>query len=108
MKVTTLAMACILFTGSMLRLPAAQTSALPMEFVKIVPGEFMTGCVADDPQCDDEEKPAHRVRITKPFELGKYEVTQAQWQNVMGTNPSRYKGESRPRRAKEAGCVGPL
>jgi len=68
----------------------------PIEFVKIAPGEFMMGCVEDDPQCDDEEKPAHRVRITKPFELGKYEVTQAQWQAVMGTNPSRYKGELRP------------
>jgi formylglycine-generating enzyme required for sulfatase activity len=34
----------------------------------------------------------HRVRISEPFYLGKYEVTQAQWEAVMGTNPSRFKG----------------
>ncbi len=34
--------------------------------------------------------------ITKPFYMGVFQVTQAQWQNVMGTNPSYYKGEMRP------------
>jgi len=94
-----IAMACALALSSLAAsagpAPDAQISA-PIEFVKIAPGQFMMGCLDDDPQCDDEEKPAHRVRITKAFELGKYEVTQAQWQSVMGTNPSRYKGEARP------------
>jgi len=36
------------------------------------------------------------VKITKPFDLGRYEVTQSQWQSVMGTNPSYFKGENRP------------
>jgi formylglycine-generating enzyme required for sulfatase activity len=67
-----------------------------MEFVKIVPGDFVMGCAADDPKCDDEEEPAHRVRITKSFELGKYEVTQAQWQAVMGSKPSNYLDPTRP------------
>jgi len=64
--------------------------------VKIEPGEFMMGCSTNDDGCKADEKPAHRVRITKTFEIGKYEVTQTQWQAVMGTNPSVLRGEDRP------------
>jgi formylglycine-generating enzyme required for sulfatase activity len=67
-----------------------------MAFVKIAPGEFVMGCSTDDTGCDADEKPAHRVQITKAFELGKYEVTQAQWQAIMGSNPSTIKGDDRP------------
>ena len=41
----------------------------------------------------DNEKPVRRVQISKPFYLGKYPVTQAQWETVMGNNPSRFKGD---------------
>jgi formylglycine-generating enzyme required for sulfatase activity len=54
------------------------------------------GCSTGDEACDADEKPAHRVQITKAFEIGKYEVTQAQWQAVMGSNPSTIKGDDRP------------
>jgi formylglycine-generating enzyme required for sulfatase activity len=74
----------------------ATASSIGMEFVKIAAGEFMMGCSADDNACDADEKPAHRVQITKPFEIGKYEVTQAQWQAVIGSNPSTIKGGDRP------------
>jgi formylglycine-generating enzyme required for sulfatase activity len=67
-----------------------------IEFVRIAPGEFMMGCSTADDACDADEKPAHRVRITKAFEIGKYEVTQAQWQAVMGSNPSTIKGDDHP------------
>ena len=40
--------------------------------------------------------PVHRVKISRDFELGKYEVTQAQWEAVMGENPSSFKGADRP------------
>jgi formylglycine-generating enzyme required for sulfatase activity len=63
--------------------------------VKIPGGEFQMGCSPGDGQCYDDEKPPHRVRI-KPFRMGKYEVTQAQWQAVMGENPSRFQGDDRP------------
>jgi formylglycine-generating enzyme required for sulfatase activity len=60
-----------------------------MEFVLIPAGEFQMG--SNDGA--DDEKPVHRVRITRPFYLGKYPVTQTQWETVMGNNPSRFAGE---------------
>jgi formylglycine-generating enzyme required for sulfatase activity len=76
--------------------PHQTKNAIGMEFVKIVPGEFMMGCSTGDNDCTTDEKPAHRVQITRAFELGKYEVTQSQWQAVMGSNPSTIKGNDRP------------
>ena len=61
-----------------------------MEFVLIPAGTFMMGSPDSDTEADDNEKPAHRVTISQPFYLGKYPVTQAQWEAVMGTNPSRF------------------
>jgi formylglycine-generating enzyme required for sulfatase activity len=70
----------------------------PIEFVKIPPGEFWMGCPEGDKDCIEDEVPRHRVRLTKGFELGKYEVTQAQWESVMGrdSNPSENKGPNNP------------
>ena len=76
--------------------PNPAKNAIGMEFVTIAPGEFVMGCSTIDSACDADEKPAHRVQITKAFEIGKYEVTQAQWQAVMGSNPSTIKGDNRP------------
>ena len=67
-----------------------------MEFVKIPAGEFMMGCSPGDNLCNTDESPRHRVQITKSFEIGKYEVTQAQWTALMQTNPSSVKGDNRP------------
>ena len=75
---------------------AAQSNGAPfMEFRPIPAGTFMRGCSPGDTRCDPDELPAHEVRITKPFEIGACEVTQAQWEAVMGTNPSHFKGDSR-------------
>jgi formylglycine-generating enzyme required for sulfatase activity len=71
-------------------------SPVPIEFVKIAPGEFTMGCSDGDQACNDDEKPSHKVTLTKSFEMAKYEVTQAQYQAVMGDNPSTIKGENRP------------
>ncbi len=67
-----------------------------IEFVKIAPGEFTMGCSQGDTQCTADENPAHKIQITQAFEMGKYEVTQAQWQAVMGANPSTIKGDDHP------------
>jgi formylglycine-generating enzyme required for sulfatase activity len=69
-----------------------------MEFVLMPAGTFTMGSPASDPNAYDDEKPAHQVTISKPFYMGKYEVTQAQWKAVMGSenNPSYFKGDSLP------------
>jgi formylglycine-generating enzyme required for sulfatase activity len=67
-----------------------------MQFVQIQPGEFTMGCSPDDGECYNDESPAHSVRITKAFQIGKYEVTQEQWQAAMGSNPSRFQDLTLP------------
>lgn len=47
-------------------------------------------------EVEGRERPQHRVLISKPFEMGKYEVTQKQWEAVMGNNPSAFKGLDMP------------
>jgi formylglycine-generating enzyme required for sulfatase activity len=61
-------------------------------FARIAAGEFRMG---SDDHGGTSDVP-HLVKITRPFEMAKYEVTQAQWQAVMGGNPSNNKGESLP------------
>jgi formylglycine-generating enzyme required for sulfatase activity len=63
-----------------------------MELVLINAGSFMMG----DDNGGDNERPVHKVIITKPFYLGKYEVTQEQWEAVMGDNPCQLKGRKNP------------
>lgn len=75
----------------------AVRSAEDMVMYWCAPGTFTMGC----PSSEDsgriiENTPLHEVTITKGFYLGKYEVTQAQWIAVMGTNPSRVKGDNLP------------
>lgn len=54
------------------------------EFIRISPGEFLMGSVAGDPlTTQDHLQPAQLVRITRPFYLSKYQVTQSQYASVM-------------------------
>ena len=71
-------------------LPREFTNSIGMRFVLIEPGEFMMGSNEAN-----DEKPPHLVAITQPFYLGVYPVTQAEYQAVMGTNPSRFTGNAR-------------
>ena len=65
--------------------------------MKMIPaGSFMMGSPATEKRRGDDEGPIHEVVISKPFYMGAYEVTQAQWEAVMGTNPSRTKGADLP------------
>jgi len=75
--------------------PKTHRNSIGMEFVLIPAGTFQMG--SDDSNAYEDEKPVHTVRLTQPFYLGKHEVTQGQWQAVMGNNPSRFTGDpSRP------------
>jgi len=74
-----------------LRVGARRGVPLHMEFVLIPAGSFMMGSPESEEGRDSDEGPVHRVRIAKPFYLAKYEVTQGQWQAVMGNNPSHFK-----------------
>jgi len=67
---------------------ASTTNSLGMLFVRIKAGEFLMGSPADDAEADDDERPQHRVRITKPFQLAQFETTQREFCAVMGSNPS--------------------
>ncbi|MDW8420154.1 MAG: formylglycine-generating enzyme family protein, partial [Chitinophagales bacterium] len=75
--------------------PAANaTATLPAPIQKLINdmvfvqgGTFTMGCTAEQgSDCYDDEKPAHRVKVSS-FKIGKYEVTQAQWRAVMGSDP---------------------
>jgi formylglycine-generating enzyme required for sulfatase activity len=75
-------------------LASSFTYSIGMEFVLIPAGTFMMGSPDADEEAHDREKPAHRVTISQPFYLGKYPVTQAQWEAVMSHNPSHFQGNS--------------
>ena len=67
---------------------AVEVALAGMEFVRVPSGEFVMG--ADSAESVVNERPLTRVRLTEGYYLGKYEVTQAQWEAVMGSNPSRF------------------
>jgi formylglycine-generating enzyme required for sulfatase activity len=63
------------------------TNSVGMKLVLIPKGKFTMGSPPSEPGRREEELP-HEVEITRPFYLGVHEVTQAQYQKVMGSNPS--------------------
>jgi formylglycine-generating enzyme required for sulfatase activity len=63
-----------------------------MTLVLIPAGEFLMGSPDSDEEAFDNEKPQHRVRITRPFYLGATEVTQGQYRAVIDANPSHFQG----------------
>ena len=68
---------------------------LGLELLPVAAGEFMMGSPSNEKDRGKDET-LHRVKISKPFWLGTYEVTQDQYQSLMGTNPSYFKGGRRP------------
>jgi formylglycine-generating enzyme required for sulfatase activity len=71
------------------------TISIGMKLALIPAGEFRMGAAGGEEQAHDDEKPQHRVRITKPFYLGVYEVTQGEFERVTGRNPSYFSAHGR-------------
>ncbi len=89
--------------------PQTLRDSFGINFVLIPAGEFPMGSTEADVrdalrnfshelkrEWIDDEMPQHPVRISRAFYLSKYEITQSQWESVMGHNPSRFKHKQHP------------
>jgi formylglycine-generating enzyme required for sulfatase activity len=86
--------AAIIATGYAWRV---RDNATNIEMVLVPAGSFAMGCTASHAfGCPSSELPRHQVTLTKAFYLGRYEVTQAEWTAIMGSNPSVFQGPSYP------------
>ena len=81
-------------SGSVITIPVK--NGISIEMVKVEAGSFNMGATPEMENPYDSEKPVHRVTLTNNYYIGKYEVTQALWQAVMGSNPSYFKGDDLP------------
>ena len=75
------------------RQPEREKGQTEIEMIFVKGGIFTMGCEDDD--CNLNEKPAHSVSVND-FYIGKYEVTQTQWIEIMYNNPSIFKGDDLP------------
>ena len=80
-------------TSKNMTIPLSDTVSLDMIWIE--PGTFMMGSPTDELGRDSDET-QHQVTLTRGYWLGTYEVTQAQYEAVMGTNPSYFKGADFP------------
>ena len=72
------------------------TNSIGMEFVLIPAGEFEMGSPSSEKYRVFNEGPVHNVKLGYDFYLGKYEVTQKQWREILGNSPSFFKGDDLP------------
>ena len=73
-------------------LPKHFTNSVGMKFAWIPPGAFIMGSPKGEKERKEDET-QHNVKLSNGFYMGIYTVTQGQWEEVMGNNPSRFKGE---------------
>jgi formylglycine-generating enzyme required for sulfatase activity len=66
------------------------TNSIGQRFVWIAPGQFLMGAPDEDLFAEPDERPQHAVTLTKGYWLGQFEVTQAEYEQVMGGNPSHF------------------
>jgi formylglycine-generating enzyme required for sulfatase activity len=74
---------------------ADRVNAIGMQFVWVSPGRFLMGSPTNELERMEGEV-HHRVTLSKGFYLGIHPVTQSQWRKVIGTDPSRFRGNDRP------------
>jgi formylglycine-generating enzyme required for sulfatase activity len=78
------------------KIPKEITNGKGMRFRLIPAGEFTMGAVTADARAGNDEKPRHNVRISKPFYISAFEITQSQFESVTGNNPSKFRGSDKP------------
>ena len=71
-------------------------NGISIDMVRVEAGTFTMGATTEMKYPHNDEKPIHQVTLTNDYYIGKYEVTQALWQAVMGNNPSNFKGDNLP------------
>ena len=71
-------------------------NSIGLELILLPAGTFVMGGDWDAEQADENELPKHQVSFDKAYYVGKYSVTQSQWQAVMGDNPSEHLGDNLP------------
>lgn len=83
-----------------LEIEVAEPPPSTLNMVPIAPGTFSMGAPVDPSYPPTSlaqwTQPVHQVTITRPFWMGRYEVTQAEFQALMGTNPSHFQGANLP------------
>jgi formylglycine-generating enzyme required for sulfatase activity len=67
-----------------------------LTYIWISPGSYLTGCQPGDKECIGWERSRQKITIEQGFWIGQTEVTQAAYQRIMNSNPSRYQGPQRP------------
>ncbi len=87
-------------TSASLNLPVGTSVLLDgevnMEFVLIPAGEFYMGSPSGEAWREPDEGPMHRVKISRPFYMGKYEVTQLQYKTIIGPKNCKFDGDAMP------------
>ena len=83
-----------LLIGDSITIPVMD--GISIDMVRVEAGTFTMGATPEMEYPEDDEKPAHQITLTNDYYIGKYEVTQALWQAVMGYNPSNFKGVNLP------------
>ena len=88
------ALLCCTLAASFLlaQTPKEITNSIGMKLVLIPKGTFMMGAPESEEGRDKNDETQHEVTISKDYYLGVYEVTQAQYEKVMGKNPSHFQG----------------
>jgi formylglycine-generating enzyme required for sulfatase activity len=72
-----------------------QTPTIRLEMILVTGGRFLMGSPDDEPERRESESPQHWVTVPSFF-MSRYPITQAQYEAIMGKNPSRFKGDDRP------------
>ena len=80
---------------------ATMTNGIGMEFVYVPAGVFLMGSPPEEEGHQDDEGPVHEVEIARGFWMGKYPVTQAEYQMIVGKNPSHFSSDGEGREAVE-------